>query len=63
MKKISFLIVTLLSATVFSQIPNWTNVIETNISVANASEINDGVDIFTNRYGNHIIVKESNNLK
>ena len=63
MKKITLLIVTLLSAAVFSQIPNWTIVKETNINVANASEFNDGVDIFTNRYGNHIIVQESNNLK
>ncbi len=59
MQKITFLIVMLLSAIVFSQTPNWTNLKETNINVSAALS----VDIFTNRDGNHIIVQESNNLK
>ena len=46
-----------------AQTPNWTTVKETNISVANASEFNDGVDIFTNQNGNHIIVQEFSYLK
>ncbi|MCH8035256.1 MAG: T9SS type A sorting domain-containing protein, partial [Bacteroidetes bacterium] len=37
---------------------NWTAVKETNINVANAQS----VDIFTNGYGNHIIVRLSNSL-
>lgn len=52
----------MLSAAFFAQTPNWTSVKETNINVANALYFG-GVDIFTNREGNHIIVQESNNLK
>lgn len=59
MYRILFLIVMLLSASVFAQTPNWTSVKETNINVGSANS----VDIFTNRDGNHIIVQESNNLK
>jgi hypothetical protein len=58
MKSLIILIV-LLSTVVFSQTPNWTNVKETNITVGNY----DGVDIFTNRDGNHIIVRNSSSLK
>ena len=58
MKSVILLII-LLTAAVFSQTPNWTNVKETNITVGNY----DGVDIFTNRDGNHIIVQQSNILK
>jgi len=62
MKKIIILIVLLLSAAGFTQTPNWTSVKETNINVSNALYFG-GVDIFTNRDGNHIIVQENNNLK
>jgi hypothetical protein len=58
MKSLIILIV-LLTAAAFSQTPNWTNVKETNITVGNY----DGVDIFTNRDGNHIIVQNSSSLK
>ncbi len=63
MKKIFFLIVMLFSSAVIAQTPNWTDVKETNINVSNAYYFSDGIDIFTNRYGNHIIVQESNTLK
>ncbi len=62
MKKILFLFVFLFSAVLLAQTQNWTSVKETNINVVNAVNLG-GVDIFTNRDGNHIIVQESNNLK
>ncbi len=40
---------------------NWTGVKETNINTVNAVYL--GVDMFTNGFGNHIIVQESNALK
>lgn len=40
---------------------NWTGVKETNINTVNAVYL--GVDLFTNGFGNHIIVQESNALK
>ncbi|MBV6422018.1 MAG: hypothetical protein DAHOPDDO_03306 [Ignavibacteriaceae bacterium] len=61
MKKFLIVILMLFSAAMLAQTPNWTSVKETNINVTNAPY--DGVDIFTNRDGNHIIVQESNNLK
>lgn len=59
MKTIIALIVFLFSTVSFTQTPNWTSVKETNISVGDY----DGVDIFTNGTGNHIIVQESSTLK
>ena len=58
MKKIIVLIILLLSAASLAQSVGWTDLMETNITVGN----ND-YDIFTNRYGNHIIVKETSALK
>ncbi len=58
MKQIIILIV-LFTAAAFAQTPNWTSVKETNINVNNATS----VDIFTNGYGNHIIVQGINSLK
>ena len=58
MKKIIVLIILFLSAASLAQSVGWTDLIETNITVGN----ND-YDIFTNRYGNHIIVKETSALK
>jgi hypothetical protein len=60
-KHILFLFLLCFSSIIVAQTSNWTNVRETNINVANANPA--GVDIFTNRYGNHIIVQESNILK
>lgn len=40
---------------------NWTTVKESNIFVGNSPY--GGVDIFTNGYGNHIIVQRPNELK
>ncbi|GIK61572.1 MAG: hypothetical protein BroJett017_24620 [Ignavibacteriota bacterium] len=60
-KCILFLFILCFSSVIIAQTSNWTNVKETNINVANANPA--GVDIFTNRYGNHIIVQESNILK
>ena len=40
---------------------NWTGVKETTINTTNA--VYGGVDLFTNGFGNHIIVQESNALK
>jgi hypothetical protein len=60
-KRILFLLLLCFSSIIVAQTSNWTNVKETNINVANANPA--GVDIFTNRYGNHIIVQESNILK
>ena len=62
MKKFLILFVLLFSAVMFAQTPNWTSVKETNINVGNAQYFG-GVDIFTNRDGNHIIVQEGANLK
>ncbi len=61
MKKILFLFVFLFSAVLLAQTQNWTSVKETNINVVNAVNLG-GVDIFTNRDGNHIIVQEGNYL-
>jgi len=58
MKKIIVLIILFLSAASLAQSVGWTDLMETNITVGN----ND-YDIFTNRYGNHIIVKETSALK
>ncbi len=60
MRKIILLVTMLLTVAAFAQ-SNWTAVKETNINVENA--VYNGVDIFTNHNGNHIIVQESNNLK
>jgi hypothetical protein len=60
-KLVLFLFLLFFSSVIIAQTSNWTNVKETNINVANANPT--GVDIFTNRYGNHIIVQESNILK
>jgi hypothetical protein len=59
MKNVIVMFLLLLSTVTFAQ--NWTGVKETNINVSNA--VFNGVDIFTNGYGNHIIVQESNSLK
>jgi hypothetical protein len=60
MTKIIILIILLFSTTSFSQSEEvgWTDLMETDITVGN----ND-YDIFTNGYGNHIIVKETSALK
>jgi len=45
-------------STVVAQTPGWTDLMETNLNIG------DNIyDIFTNRFGNHIIVQESNALK
>ena len=62
MKKFLILFVVLISSVIIAQTPNWTSVQETNINVSNALYFG-GVDIFTNKDGNHIIVQESNSLK
>ncbi len=62
MKRILFLVAVLFSGVLLAQTPNWTSVKETNINVSSALYFG-GVDIFTNRDGNHIIVQESSNLK
>jgi hypothetical protein len=54
MEKIIVLIVMLFSATAIAQSVGWTSLMETDITVGN----ND-YDIFTNRYGNHIIYHSS----
>jgi hypothetical protein len=61
MYRIFLLIVCYFSAAMLAQSPNWTSVKETNINVGSA--LTNGVDILTNRDGNHIIVQESSNLK
>jgi len=63
MKKFLILFVILFSVAQIAQTPNWTTVKETNINVVNAPLYLGGVDIFTNRDGNHITVQESNSLK
>lgn len=63
MKMFPILFAVLFTAVLLAQTPNWTGVKETNINVANAVLFNDGIDIFTNRDGNHIIVQESSSLK
>lgn len=62
MNRLLFLIFLCSSVLMLAQTSNWTNVKETNINVADALSAGF-VDIFTNRYGNHITVQESNNLK
>jgi hypothetical protein len=57
MKKNIVLIVLLFSAAAIAQSGGWTDLMETDITVGN----ND-YDIFTNRYGNHILVQESSSL-
>lgn len=54
-KCVLFLFLLCFSSVIIAQTSNWTNVKETNINVANANPA--GVDIFTNRDGNHIIVQ------
>lgn len=63
MKMFLILFTVLFTAVLLAQTPNWTGVKETNINVTNAILFNDGIDIFTNRDGNHIIVQESSSLK
>jgi len=63
MKNLLILMLFFFSAVIIAQTPNWTGVKETNINVSNALYFNKGIDIFTNRDGNHIIVQESNSLK
>jgi len=45
-------------STVLAQSPGWTSLMETDISIGD-----NNYDIFTNRYGNHIIVHETDALK
>jgi hypothetical protein len=59
MKTIIAVILLLVSNLLLGQ--NWTGVKETNINTVNAVYL--GVDLFTNGFGNHIIVQESNALK
>jgi hypothetical protein len=59
MKTIIAVILSLVSNLLLGQ--SWTDVKETNINTVNAVYL--GVDLFTNGYGNHIIVQESNVLK
>jgi len=58
MKKIVALIIMLFSAAIMAQTPGWTNLKETNITVGN-----NNYDIFTNRFGSHIIVQETNSAQ
>jgi hypothetical protein len=55
MKKIFIILISLISVNLAQ---NWTSVKETNVWVGTA--VNLGVDIFTNGYGNHIIVQRQN---
>lgn len=59
MKTIIAVILILVSNLLLGQ--NWTGVKETNINTVNGVYL--GVDLFTNGFGNHIIVQESNVLK
>ena len=58
MNKIIILML-LLTTAAFTQESNWTSVKETNINYNGALSF----DLFTNSYGNHIIVQESSALK
>jgi hypothetical protein len=58
MKKLIFLIF-VLSLQILAQSPDWTSLIETNLNASNAISF----DVFSNGFGNHIIVQESNALK
>ncbi|MGB5530868.1 MAG: hypothetical protein WBQ32_12945 [Ignavibacteriaceae bacterium] len=58
MKKIILLIILLFSTAALAQSVGWTSLMETNITVGD-----NNYDIFTNRYGNHIIVQETSSLK
>ncbi|MBK7379561.1 MAG: T9SS type A sorting domain-containing protein [Ignavibacteriales bacterium] len=61
-KQIAILIVILLSSAIFSQAPNWTTIKETNVFTGTEFTQTD-VDIFTNGYGNHVIIKRKTELK
>lgn len=61
-KQIAILIVILLSSAIFSQAPNWTTIKETNVFTGTEFTQPD-VDIFTNGYGNHVIIKRKTELK
>jgi hypothetical protein len=58
MKKIIFLIF-VLALQILAQSPSWTSLKETNINASNAISF----DIFSNGFGHHVIVQESNALK
>lgn len=53
------LILLLLFISIIVSAQNWTSLKESNINISNALN----ADIFTNGYGNHVIVQESNLLK
>lgn len=59
MGKLSLILAVLFCSITFSQ--NWTSLKISDINLSSAGD-ND-VDIFTNGYGNHIIVRESSVLK
>lgn len=59
MKSFIFLLIVLLTSAAYPQTPNWTAVKETNINYGSALSF----DVFTNSYGNHIIIQENNALK
>jgi hypothetical protein len=59
MKSFIFLLIVLLTSAAFTQTPNWTTVKETNINYGSALSF----DVFTNSYGNHVIIQENNALK
>ena len=55
--KALYLFILFCFSTVLAQSPGWTSLMETEITVGD-----NNYDIFTNRYGNHIIVQETNAL-
>ena len=59
MRHLLTLILVCFTASILAQEPNWTSVKETNINYGS----NESFDLFTNSYGNNIIVQESNALK
>jgi hypothetical protein len=58
MKKTILFFVLLFSAVAIAQSVGWTDLMETDVTVAD-----NNYDIFTNGYGNHIIVQKSDTLK
>lgn len=63
MKNLLILMLFCFSVVIIAQTPNWTEVKETNINLSSVYWLYEGVDIYTNRYGNHIILQEVANLK
>ncbi len=59
MGKLSLILLVLFSSITFSQ--NWTSLKTSDINLSDA--VDNDIDIFTNGYGNHIIVRESSVLK